>query len=60
MAPIAPMQLEAAKAYTAVDHRAALDIDSIPFSQRLSGIICTIGEFDYEMFDRQKEFLQTT
>lgn len=43
MSTIAPMQLEADKAHTQVDHRAALDIDSKPFSERLSGIICTIG-----------------
>jgi len=43
MSKVAPMQLGAADAYTMVEHKAALDIDSKPFSQRLSGIICTIG-----------------
>ena len=42
---VAPMQLEAAKANTYVDQKAALDIDSQPLSKRLSGIICTIGKF---------------
>jgi len=37
------MQLEASKAYTYLDQKAALDIDSQPMSKRLSGIICTIG-----------------
>lgn len=41
---IAPMQLDAAKAFTNVDQKSQLDIDSEPFPQRLSGIICTIGE----------------
>nr|ATA58417.1 mitochondrial pyruvate kinase [Gammarus lacustris] len=43
MANIEPMQLLAAKCFTNVDQKAALDIDSKPFSKRLSGIICTIG-----------------
>ncbi|KAK7077970.1 hypothetical protein SK128_011926 [Halocaridina rubra] len=43
MSSVAPMQLGAANAFTQVDHMAALDIDSRPFSKRLSGIICTIG-----------------
>lgn len=40
---VAPMQLAASQANTYVDQKAALDIDSAPFSKRLSGIICTIG-----------------
>lgn len=43
MSTVAPMQLGAANAFTHVDHMAALDIDSKPFTKRLSGIICTIG-----------------
>ncbi|XP_076067142.1 pyruvate kinase-like [Oratosquilla oratoria] len=43
MTNVAPMQLEAANAFTQVDHMAALDIDSTPSTKRLSGIICTIG-----------------
>ncbi|XP_066960087.1 pyruvate kinase-like isoform X4 [Macrobrachium rosenbergii] len=43
MSNVAPMQLGAANAFTQVDHMAALDIDSKPFTKRLSGIICTIG-----------------
>ncbi|XP_018006716.2 pyruvate kinase isoform X1 [Hyalella azteca] len=43
MAEVAPMQLQADKAFTNVDQKSALDIDSAPFVQRLSGIICTIG-----------------
>lgn len=43
MAHVAPMQMAAAKAHCQVDARAALDIDSDPCSERLSGIICTIG-----------------
>lgn len=43
MAQIAPMQLEASKANTYVDQKAALDIDSTPHNERLSSIICTIG-----------------
>jgi len=43
MSEIAPQQLQAAQAYTYVDQKAALDIDSKPSVERLSGIICTIG-----------------
>jgi len=43
MTNIAPMQLKAAAANTYVDQKAALDIDSEPFLERLSSIICTIG-----------------
>jgi len=43
MSSVAPMQLHAAQASTYVDQKAALNIDSVPFSVRLSGIICTIG-----------------
>jgi len=43
MASVAPMQMAASKAFTYSDQKAALDIDSKPLSERLSGIICTIG-----------------
>ena len=43
MANVKPMQMAAANTNTHVEHMAALDIDSNPFPQRLSGIICTIG-----------------
>jgi len=43
MSKVAPLQMEAAGAYTRVDHMACLDIDSEPCARRLSGIICTIG-----------------
>merc|ERR1711970_1304100 len=43
MARIPPMQLNAAYANSRLEHMSLLDIDSQPFSKRLSGIICTIG-----------------
>jgi len=43
MADIAPMQMAASNAVTYTDQKAALDIDSEPLCERLSGIICTIG-----------------
>ncbi|XP_063612428.1 pyruvate kinase-like isoform X2 [Penaeus indicus] len=57
MSKVAPMQLGAADAHTQVDHMAALDIDSKPFSKRLSGIICTIGPVSrsVEMLEKMME-----
>ncbi|XP_050693966.1 pyruvate kinase-like isoform X3 [Eriocheir sinensis] len=57
MSKVQPMQLEAANAYTCVDHMCALDIDSRPFSQRLSSIICTIGPVSrsVEMLEQMME-----
>ncbi|KAK4317285.1 hypothetical protein Pmani_011624 [Petrolisthes manimaculis] len=57
MSGVAPMQLEAANAYTCVDHMCALDIDSTPFSQGLSSIICTIGPVSrsVEMLEQMME-----
>ncbi|XP_045122884.1 pyruvate kinase-like isoform X4 [Portunus trituberculatus] len=57
MSNVRPMQLEAANAYTHVDHMCALDIDSRPFSQRLSSIICTIGPVSrsVEMLEQMME-----
>ncbi|KAK8379816.1 hypothetical protein O3P69_019659 [Scylla paramamosain] len=57
MSNVRPMQLEAANAYTQVDHMCALDIDSRPFSQRLSSIICTIGPVSrsVEMLEQMME-----
>lgn len=51
------MQLDAANAHTQVDHMCALDIDSRPFSKRLSGIICTIGPVSrsVEMLEQMME-----
>nr|XP_045614197.1 pyruvate kinase PKM-like [Procambarus clarkii] len=61
MSKVRPMQLEAANAYSQVDHMCALDIDSRPFSQRLSGIICTIGPVSrsVEMLEQMMEALKT-
>ena len=56
MANIAPMQLLASQANTYVDQQAALDIDSKPFSKRLSGIICTIGQWNEALGSRNSWF----
>ncbi|XP_042229419.1 pyruvate kinase-like isoform X3 [Homarus americanus] len=57
MSKVPPMQLDAANANTQVDHMCALDIDSRPFSQRLSSIICTIGPVSrsVEMLEQMME-----
>lgn len=45
MSTVQPLQLRAAEADSQLDHLSALDIDSEPPKVRLSGIICTLGEF---------------
>ncbi|XP_043238499.1 pyruvate kinase-like [Amphibalanus amphitrite] len=43
MAEVLNEQGNAARATTFLEHMAALDIDSVPASLRMSGIVCTIG-----------------
>lgn len=46
---VLPQQMQAADAKTELDHTCALDILSRASYVRLTGIICTIGEFKIEI-----------